>query len=185
MRTLPPPTLTPQELKRFQSRIATREPQRCWRWIRKKRGPRFSTYGVFVLNRNDRQVQYRASNIAVMLHYGYYPTQLVCHTCDHPWCVNPHHLFEGSQLDNIQDMVQKNRGFWRKPTYIESKAPKRILFSDARIIRDRWARYQASEKELMREYNISHRTLNAILNFDVLLDETSLDVVNRMLLKNI
>lgn len=33
----------------------------------------------------------------------------VCHTCDNGLCINPDHLFLGSQLDNIADRQQKNR----------------------------------------------------------------------------
>ena len=32
-----------------------------------------------------------------------------CHTCDNPMCVNPQHLFPGTQKVNIQDAVKKGR----------------------------------------------------------------------------
>ena len=35
--------------------------------------------------------------------------QCILHTCDHPWCVNPAHLFSGTQKVNVADRHQKGR----------------------------------------------------------------------------
>jgi hypothetical protein len=41
---------------------------------------------------------------------GPIPTgKVICHRCDVPLCVNPEHLFIGTQSDNIRDCVAKGR----------------------------------------------------------------------------
>lgn len=44
------------------------------------------------------------------------PGMQACHTCDHPPCIRPEHLFEGTQQDNARDMASKGRGNTAKLT---------------------------------------------------------------------
>jgi hypothetical protein len=51
-----------------------------------------------------------AHRLAFLMHYGNIPNSMhVLHRCDNPPCINPQHLFLGTNQDNMDDMVRKGR----------------------------------------------------------------------------
>jgi len=88
--------------ERFWEKVDVRGPDECWPWTR-KHNPK--GYGQF---RKDKMVQ--AHRMAWELTNGPIPDGLdVLHTCDNPPCCNPHHLFLGTNDDNMRDMNSKGR----------------------------------------------------------------------------
>ena len=78
-------------------------PSGCWEWqgARHEKG-----YGLFWLNGQ----QFKAHRVAFLLASCVQPAEkMVLHQCDNPPCVNPSHLFLGTNDENICDKVTKGR----------------------------------------------------------------------------
>lgn len=73
----------------------------CWIW----RGS-LHDWGYGHLRHGGKD--FKAHRVAWALINGPIPEGMeVLHSCDNPPCVNPSHLFLGTQQDNIDDMMQK------------------------------------------------------------------------------
>jgi hypothetical protein len=78
-------------------------------------------------------------------------------------CVRPDHLFLGTHLDNIRDMVSKGRGS-RPPRFVGDRHPQaRLTAVDVAAIRSR-AGARGAQRRLAREFGVSETTVSAIVN---------------------
>lgn len=64
-----------------------------------------SGYGMVTYHGQTRRVH----RVMFRIVHGRWPTDTLCHKCDRPACINLAHVFEGSQQENMADMVQKQR----------------------------------------------------------------------------
>lgn len=74
----------------------------CWIW---QGAPNNKGYGRIAIQ-GKRIYAHRAS---FMIFNGSINDLNVLHKCDVPLCVNPEHLFLGTQQENVTDMMQKGR----------------------------------------------------------------------------
>jgi hypothetical protein len=74
----------------------------CWIW----QGPVYHKAGYGSVPGTNEHIHRRAF-------VAFYQVDVsgkdVCHRCDNPRCVAPHHLFVGTRRQNLQDMVAKGR----------------------------------------------------------------------------
>lgn len=89
--------------QRFHKYSPNRPSDGCWLWAGAchPRG-----YGKLII-RNRVEAAHRVS---WAIHQADPGDLCVLHRCDNPPCVNPEHLFLGTDLDNKKDMFSKRRG---------------------------------------------------------------------------
>src|SRR3990172_9835358 len=90
--------------KRFWNRVEKTD--KCWIWL----GPK-DAFGYGLIGSGGRgSPTIRTHRLSWTLSNGQIPKNLlVLHCCDRPGCVNPAHLFLGTQRDNMRDMNRKCR----------------------------------------------------------------------------
>lgn len=83
---------------------------------------------------------------------------LVCHTCDNPPCVNPAHLFVGTNDDNMADMARKGR-----QAKGEKSGMAKLTEEDVVNIRKKYRKGIYGQVILAREFGVTHQNIAAIV----------------------
>lgn len=83
----------------------------CWIWTAHRHDFGYGKIGLGYTSKNSEY----AHRLSWMIHNGDIPDGLsVLHKCDNPACVNPAHLYLGTQADNVRDMYARNRWHLKK-----------------------------------------------------------------------
>lgn len=124
----------------------------CWLWIGSVNEHGYGKMYVG-LDSSGRRRTDKAHRISYRLSHGEIPfNSPLLHKCDNPKCVNPDHLFIGTQLDNIQDMKRKNRHAHGETSYAKITAEQaRSIIQDPR-----------PQRQIAKDYGLCQQTISRI-----------------------
>lgn len=152
---------TPEQIKTFWAKVSgTDNDEQCWEWNAALSG---SGYGKLTIN----QRPVTAHRFAWELVNGKIPDGLfACHKCDNRKCVNPNHLFLGTQKDNMRDMTNKGRrAVGAKVSSPGERNPNRKLnLIQVEEIRHKYAQGGTTYKKLAREYHVCKSMIGYIIS---------------------
>lgn len=142
----------------------------CWIWTASKR---YKGYGAFCWKDGTTYLNGRAHRFAYQLLVGPIPDGMfVLHKCDVPACVNPEHLFLGTNQDNVDDMMRKGRhvsgGTYGPGNYKRGTEHWRSKLTpdDVREMRRLYSSGGATLSQLARKYGVNSSCISKVVNKD-------------------
>lgn len=130
---------------------------KCWEW----KGC-FDFYGYGCIHSGKKTL--KAHRVSYEIYYKKSLENLHClHKCDNPACVNPLHLFFGTNLDNIRDRVKKGRSNNGNQKG-ENNGASKLKDNDVLEIRTLYKDKKYTTIELGKMYKVSRSTISYIVN---------------------
>lgn len=149
---------------RFWAKV--KKTESCWLWTGAKLAKGYGSFGVGPDPKHPpasrRWKLAQAHRFSWELHNGLVPDgQHVLHRCDTPACVNPAHLFLGTNADNVRDRQVKKRH-----ARGERNATAKLTEDDVCEIRRRALEDGDGPRKLGRDFGVKHPTIIKILRHE-------------------
>lgn len=124
----------------------------CWLWVGS-----MHKLGYGILTRNNKLL--KAHRYSWELFRGKIPDNInVLHKCDVRNCVNPSHLFLGTQKDNMRDCVKKGRHKIPPVRYGEQNHNSKLKRTEVEQMRDLRKNSEMAYKEIAKLFGVSTMT---------------------------
>ena len=143
---------TPEE--RFERKFS-KESNGCWIWTAARSQ---DNYGHFFFEGKIL----KSHKVSFLLYRGRVPKgKCVLHICDNSLCVNPNHLYIGTQIDNIADRERRGRS---KFAVGEKAGLAKLTWTAVSEIRNLYKQMNLNRKELSLRYGVNQSTIGNIIN---------------------
>lgn len=144
---------------RFWSKVDKSDEHACWEWQGARIGRGYGWVSTHVGNRAASRVSAYLSglldDLASPMH--------VLHHCDNPPCCNPTHLFLGTNQDNVNDRVAKNRS-GGKPLYGQANGASKLTDVQVKQVRGMYKFAKYSQSQLAKMFNVRQPHISRIVN---------------------
>lgn len=141
-------------VERLWSKVQIGDVDDCWPWT----GTLSKKYGIIKIPRMRRNML--AHRIVFELFFGPLENE-ACHHCDNPPCCNPFHLFDGTQAENVADMITKGRKAIQRH---EEHPQAKLDWIKVAEIRGLYATGSYGQRQLARMFKVDHAIVCRILH---------------------
>jgi hypothetical protein len=128
----------------------------CWIWNGSLRP---NGYGQFCVSKGD--IAYAHRYAFLLTGTSLIDGMLVCHKCDNRRCVNPNHLFLGTNRENTLDMMAKGRSKYA-PVRGTNHPLAKLTEDNISEIREASARGRGYRKPLIEKFGVSSQQISRI-----------------------
>lgn len=136
----------------------------CWEWVGIENS---NGYGRFSYKDSHRL----AHRFSYLVFFGEVPSgMMVCHECDNRKCVNPSHLWLGTQSENLKDAASKGRMF-RPDTRGEKNGNRKLDWRKVKTIRGMYSQ-GLRKSQIAQLFRVSPSTVGNIINQEIWKDQT-------------
>jgi hypothetical protein len=147
----------------FWSKVEIKGEDDCWCWIGEKNSNGYGTLRKYGRKLAAHRISWEIEN-AVEIPSGL----VVCHKCDNPLCVNPNHLFIGTQKENMEDAAKKHRLHKTSPSGINAARAKLNQETLKQLRNDYLG--GVFYKDLSKKYNLSGVCIHKIVKNKTYID---------------
>jgi hypothetical protein len=152
--------LTDSDVERFWAKVERTDG--CWLWT----AATTNGYGILSVKHRSR-APLKAHRVSWEIHHGPIPGNMhVLHTCDQRLCVNPDHLWLGTNADNTADRVSKGRTrTWATDRERLGSSHPRAKLTEAIVLESRalWRSGEETSVSLAKRHGVAQATMHAAL----------------------
>lgn len=148
--------------ERFWARVAKGSPEECWVWQGKLSRDGYGRFKCLGVTYRPHAFVWRLLNGEIA------KGKQVNHRCDNRGCVNPSHLYQGTQADNMRDKVARNRQAtgWNNGSHTKpERRPRGERVGGAKLTAEKVIAIRASENSsayLARVYGVTKANIGMI-----------------------